>query len=179
VKEQAKETYLLNKNKKQFITIIYERYGTKLYSYAIHTWKLDGDTSWDLIYKTLYKVTETSGEYEFASEEKFASFVFKVFINYLKNHHRDTKKQRESILITDLECHDKAQDDEEITESRKMTALNNVLDELEDWERMLLLMRSEGRPYGEIGTYVDKPENQLKVYYQRLKEKISKKLNER
>ena len=30
-----------------------------------------------------------------------------------------------------------------------------------------------------IATYIDKPENQLKVYYQRLKDQISKKLNGR
>ena len=50
---------------------------------------------------------------------------------------------------------------------------------MEDWQRMLLLMRSEGRPYSEIAQYIDKPEEQLKVYYQRLKESITKKMYER
>ncbi len=50
---------------------------------------------------------------------------------------------------------------------------------MQDWERMLLLMRSEGRAYSEIATYIDKPENQLKVCYQRLKELITKQLTGR
>jgi len=58
-----------------------------------------------------------------------------------------------------------------------MQALNEVLESMEDWERMLLLMRSEGQAYSEIAKYIDKPENQLKVYYQRLKEQVAKKLN--
>ena len=57
-------------------------------------------------------------------------------------------------------------------------SLDELLDGMQDWERMLLLMRSEGRAYAEIAQYIDKPEDQLKVYYQRLKEKIAKKLNE-
>ena len=63
--------------------------------------------------------------------------------------------------------------------NKKLIALNEALYEMEDWERMLLLMRSEGRAYSEIAKYIDKPENQLKVYYQRLKELITKKLNGR
>jgi DNA-directed RNA polymerase specialized sigma24 family protein len=62
--------------------------------------------------------------------------------------------------------------------NKKLTQLNEVLDQMEDWERMLLLMRSEGRPYSEIAIYIDKPEHQLKVYYQRLKDRLTKKLNE-
>ena len=62
-------------------------------------------------------------------------------------------------------------------ESTKMKALNEVLEELEDWQRMLLLMRSDGQAYSDIAKFIDKPENQLKVYYQRLKEQLAKKLN--
>lgn len=61
----------------------------------------------------------------------------------------------------------------------KLVALNEELEKMEDWQRMLLLMRSEGWSYADISKYVDKPENQLKVYYQRLKEQLSKRLHER
>jgi RNA polymerase sigma factor (sigma-70 family) len=180
VNQLAQETYLLaGSDKQKFISVVYERYGKKLYSYAINNWKLDTDIAWDLIYKTLYKVIDSVGNYEFNSEEKFASFVFKIFINYLRNHYRDTKNEREAIQMTSLEGHDHQQMEEEKTESKQMKALNEVLMEMEDWQRMLLLMRSEGRPYSEIAKYIDKPESQLKVYYQRLKEQITKKLNER
>jgi DNA-directed RNA polymerase specialized sigma24 family protein len=44
---------------------------------------------------------------------------------------------------------------------------------------MLLLMRSQNIPYEEISRHVGKPETQLKVYYQRLKERLMKKLGDK
>lgn len=176
-----KETYNLKElDRNGFITIIYNRYGKKLYSYAIHTWKLDEDAAWDLIYKTIYKVFESYGKYEFESEEKFASFIFKMFINYLRNHYRDNKHDKafQFSAMDDVDLAAKETHEDGQTQNPKLIALNEVLDKMEDWERMLLLMRSEGRAYSEIGKYIDKPENQLKVYYQRLKELLTKKLNE-
>ena len=176
------ETYKLKSlNRNEFITVIYNRYGKKLYTYAIRTWNLDEDAAWDLIYKTLYKVIDSFTNYEFASEEKFASFVFKIFINYLRNHYRDNKESKlfEFSAMDDVDLSTKeAKEGEEQITNKKLIALNEALDKMEDWERMLLLMRSEGRAYSEIAQYIDKPENQLKVYYQRLKEQIQKKLND-
>lgn len=177
-----KETYKLNDlSRNDFITVIYNRYGKKLYSYAVRTWNLDEDDAWELIYKTLYKVIGSYAAYEFESEEKFGSFIFKIFINYLRNHYRDNKKNRmfEFSAMDDIDVNEKEmKEGEEPVTNKKLIALNEALDKMEDWERMLLLMRSEGRAYSEICQYIDKPENQLKVYYQRLKEQIQKKLND-
>lgn len=174
----SEKTYQLKGlSRNELITIIYNRYGKKLYSYALRSWNMDEDAAWDLIYKTLYKVIDSYEAYTFETEEKFASFIFKIFINYLRNYYRDHKKEKmfEFSAIDDVDEGAK----EEAPFSKKMNALNEVLDGMEDWERMLLLMRSEGRAYSEIATYIDKPENQLKVYYQRLKELLTKKLNDR
>jgi RNA polymerase sigma factor (sigma-70 family) len=184
VNTKVLETYKLIKlSRNEFIAETYNRYGKKLYSYAIHTWNLGEDEAWDLIYKTLYKVIDSYKKYEFETEEKFASFIFKIFINYLRNHYRDTKKAAENFPVTDIdsiELQNKAQPVvTEVAENIKLKALNEELEKMEDWQRMLLLMRSEGRAYSEIAKYIDKPENQLKVYYQRLKDQITKKLNER
>lgn len=177
-----KETYKLKElDRNSFITVIYNRYGRKLYSYALHSWKLNEDAAWDLIYKTIYKVTETYSKYEFETEEKFASFIFRIFINYLRNHYRDHKKERnfEFTAMDDIDLSTKGNPEIESKSNVKMNALNAALDNMEDWERMLLLMRSDGLAYSEIVKYIDKPEKQLKVYYQRLKEQLQKKLNER
>jgi RNA polymerase sigma factor (sigma-70 family) len=164
-----------------FLTEIYNRYGKKLYSYAIRTWKVSEDDAWNLIYKTLYKVIETHQQYTFENEDKFASFVFRVFINLLRNHYRDKKNQGVDVQATDLntaQFANGASATTEVAPSKQLTALSAALDEMEDWQRMLLLMRSEGMSYQEIAQYIDKPENQLKVYYQRLKEQLTKKLHE-
>lgn len=171
------------KTNKMLLEELYQRYGKKLYGYASKSWKLDEDVCWDLIYKTLYKVIETHEQYHFENENKLAAFVFRVFINYLRNHYRDNKKLSERlhlIRMEDGEFEDFAEkDDIQAADNRHMSALKEVLQGLEDWQRMLLLMRSEGRPYSEIAKFVDRPEEQLKVYYQRLKETISKKIHER
>ncbi|HSH66343.1 MAG TPA: sigma-70 family RNA polymerase sigma factor [Bacteroidia bacterium] len=180
-KDSIQITNLKKLDKSSFVTVVYNRYGKKLYSYAIKSWNLNEDTAWDLIYKTIYKVVDSCRNYTFESEEKFASFIFKIFINYLRNQYRDNKaaKTFEFIAMDDVDVSTKEITGVSENSNKKLIALNEALDEMQDWERMLLLMRSEGRAYSEISTYIDKPENQLKVYYQRLKELITKKLNGR
>jgi RNA polymerase sigma factor (sigma-70 family) len=175
------ETYKLDTSRDELITVIYNRYGRKLYSYAAHSWKVSEDIAWELIYKTIYKTIDSYKKYAFKSEEKFASFVFRIFINYLRNHYRDNKNENIFSFsgIDDVDLDSKETPAERESVNLKLNALNEELEKMEEWQRMLLLMRSEGRPYSEIAEYVSKPESQLKVYYQRLKEQITRKLNER
>jgi RNA polymerase sigma factor (sigma-70 family) len=162
---------------------LYNRYGKRLYAYATMSWKLNEDDAWDMVYKTLYKVIETQQQYQFENEDKFAAFVFKIFVNFLRNHYRDDKKLSERfhlIEMDDATLNNIGEKQEfEPPENQEIKLLNEILEQLEDWQRILLLMRSDGRPYSEIAKYIKKPESQLKVYYQRLKQNISKKLNER
>jgi RNA polymerase sigma factor (sigma-70 family) len=182
VNSSETETYrLTHLSKQEFVAELYRRYGKKLYAYAIYSWKLDEDTAWELVYKALYKVIDSYRNYEFETEGKFASFIFRIFINYLRNHYRDAKKLAKPIPMAVIEQagpSEAALSEAEPVHNDRLKALNAALDKMEDWQRMLLLMRSEGRPYSEIATYINKPEDQLKVYYQRLKEQISKKLHE-
>ena len=180
MRSEKVETYiLLNQRSKEGIKFLYERYGRKLYGYAISSWKLNEDDAWDLIYKTLYKTLESYKNYLFNNEEKFASYVFRIFINFMKNHHRDEKRKMEKLELVELTVDPKTNDEDSdnTEESEIMNQLKNELEKLEEWERMLLLLRSQDMPYAEIGKYIDKPEDQLKVYYQRLKEKLQKNMN--
>jgi RNA polymerase sigma factor (sigma-70 family) len=176
-------TFVLPKlNRREMAGDLYRKYGRKLYAYAVHTWKMDEDETWDLIYKTLYKVIDSHHNYSFVDEEKFASFIFRIFINYMRNHYRDHKAQKEAMKMTGLEeaehigQNHKVEASNESTDSSILLALKKELDQLEDWQRILLLMRSDGRPYSEIAEYVNKPEEQLKVYYQRLKKAIAERM---
>lgn len=193
-------TYQLIKEKRQnAVELLYQRYGKKLYSYGISHWKLDEDSSWELVYKTLYKVVETIDRYDFETEAKFGSFLFKIFINYLRNHYRDEKRMKEHLDVVNFHesQHDseermsigrevekkvakksmeEAEQDEDQGPSLPIALLRAELEQLEDWQRMLLLMRSQNIAYSEISKHVGKPETQLKVYYQRLKDKLMKKL---
>ncbi|NVO02781.1 MAG: sigma-70 family RNA polymerase sigma factor [Bacteroidetes bacterium] len=179
---------------------MYERYGKKLLQYAINTWNLNEDDAWNLIYQTLYKVIDNIEKYQFENEEKFASFVFRVFINLLRNHHKYTNKQKEQIEFvnyneslsesnyeskefnSDVQIARKVgakaiETESQEAENTAITNLKTELDKLEEWERMLLLLKAQNLPYSEIAKYINKPEGNLKVYYQRLKNKLMEKLN--
>src|SRR5688572_27957858 len=93
---------LLKKNKDEGISVLYNRYGKKLYTYAIRNWNLDEDQSWDIVYRTIYQVVNTIDKYEFENENKLSAFVFKIFINYLRNHYRDEKRRKEQLSFTPL-----------------------------------------------------------------------------
>ncbi|CAN5283100.1 hypothetical protein BH09BAC1_BH09BAC1_14650 [soil metagenome] len=199
------ETYKLLQDKAtNAVELLYNRYGRKLYSYGITKWNLNEDESWDLVYQTLYKVVDTAGRYTFESEQKFGSFIFKMFINYLRNHYRDNKKVKENFeqvsfneteyddydtpggvgrevkeRLADASMREAEREGEPEPESQGMTLLKDELEKMEDWQRMLLLMRSQNIPYEEISRHVGKPETQLKVYYQRLKERLMKRLGDK
>lgn len=176
--EETRPTYeIINRGERNGVALLYERYGKRLYGYALNSWRLSEDEAWDLIYKSLYKVVESTRSYSFESEEKYGSFIFKVFINYLRTHHRD-KKAKPDLLQFDDMVKDVAEPTID-TESEKVSVLKNELEKFEDWERMLLLLRSQDMPYSEIAKYVNKPAQQLKVYYQRLKAELVERMNEK
>ena len=169
--------------KKETVALLYQRYGKKLYGYAITKWKLSEDDSWELVYKTLYKVMDVGHRYQFNDESKFTGFLFKIFINYLRNHYRDTKAK--GIVTTDLlEVHEKIvngrvdSEKEQVPESPLMRCLQKALAILEDWQRILLLMRAQDHSYEAISKYVERPGDQLKVYHMRLKKVVTEKTND-
>lgn len=165
-------------------TDVYNKYGRKLYGYAITKWKVNEDEAWDLVYKTIDKTIETHDRYTFEGEKKFASFIFKIFINFLRNHYRDTKNKRlETVSFEEGIEYAKQENDnlneEEETESINMKLLQEELSKLEDWQRVLLLMRAQNYSYEEISEIIKKPAEQMKVYYLRYKQKILKNINDK
>jgi RNA polymerase sigma factor (sigma-70 family) len=164
-------------------TDVYNKYGRKLYGYAITKWKVTEDEAWDLVYKTIDKTIETYDKYNFGSEDKFASFIFKIFINFLRNHYRDTKNKRLEMVSFEEGVEYTKQDNdylnEEEPESLNMKLLKEELSKLEDWQRVLLLMRAQNYSYEEISEIIKKPAEQMKVYYLRYKQKILKNINDK
>ncbi|HRG37051.1 MAG TPA: sigma-70 family RNA polymerase sigma factor [Bacteroidia bacterium] len=165
------------------IALLYNRYGKKLYGYAIVKWKLNEDEAWELVYKTFYKVIQVIDEYKFENEDKFIGFVFKIYLNYLRNHYRDTKdKKLETVELTEIhelvivDKNEKKND--QVKRSPLLECLQKVLQHMEDWQRIILLMRAQDYAYEEIAKYVDKPVEQLKVYHMRLKKSATDKTNE-
>ena len=161
-------------NKEERLEWLYTGYGKRLTGFAIKNYHLNEDQAWDVTYKTLYKLNDTLPNYTFESDKKLNGFIFTSYINYLRNFLRDKK---DPDLVYDVTITEKNEIESTIEESPLMKRLNEELEKLEDWERILLLMRSQDMPYSAISTIINKPEKQLKVYFQRLKARIEKKLS--
>lgn len=170
-----KTTYeLLLSDRTKGLQQAYELYGKKLYGYAIKVWGIDEDASWDLVYKSLYRVAEQVANYRFENEDKFGGFLFRVFVNYMKNHLRDTPRNT-TIPLNELIT--PGEDSEQLVgENPNHILIRKELEKMEDWERILLLSRSQGMAYADIEKYTNKPSDQLKVYYGRLKKRLEKAL---
>lgn len=190
---------LLREHRETAVEVVYDRYGKKLYSYAINSWHLDPDTAWEIVYETLYKAIEKIDLYEFPSEKKFGSFLFTIFCNNLRREYRDRKKREEHLSFStfnELNFEASKSDPELATERRVqeqmveqavdayrqpeggsntlMNIMEECLAEMRDWERVLLLLRSQNMPYTDIARYIHKPSDQLKVYHQRARKKLEK-----
>lgn len=169
----------IKKKDKQAVQLIYNRYGKKLYGYAVLKWKLDEDEAWDLIYATLYKTINVIDRYTFESESKFVGFLFTAFTNNLRNHYNKKKQQEVQIVeLKDEHGNVSGKESEQVKESAHMKCLQQGLSEMEDWKRIVLLMRAQEHSYEEIAAYVQKPVEQLKVYYMRLKKILIQKIND-
>lgn len=195
-----RETYKILREKREGgLELLYERYGKKLYSYGLASWNLTEDDAWEIVYATLYKVVEKINNYEFASESKFSSFIFTVFCNLLRRNYRDTKRRQEHLSFTTFNesLFEESHRDPSLSAERKvqeklinlavdsyqddggqenvyLKCLEDALDEMEDWQRILLLQRSQNMPYTQIAEFIDKPAGQLKVYHQRARAKLVK-----
>jgi DNA-directed RNA polymerase specialized sigma24 family protein len=168
-----------------------------LFNYAIQSWHLDEDSAWDIIYKVLFKITERIANYTFKNEIQFRNMMYSIFNNELVNFYRKSKRIQERIKLLQFddslleeaylsinhhiekEINEKIFKksleefwDEPSSENILFDYLNELLDSLDDWERILVNLRAAELSYQDITKFVDKPVNQLKVYYGRIVKKV-------
>ncbi len=169
---------LIRRDRKKQLQLLFEQYGNQLYSYASRQWKIEPDVAWDLVYDSIYKVIDKLPDCSFEVEAQLKSFLFKTFINKMKNRIRDDKTKQKGVREIELneESYKTSSSDNEKEINPKVKLLNEMLDELEDWQRILMLMRAQGFSYTEIAKYVNKSEKNLKVYYGRLRKRLAEKI---
>lgn len=173
----------IRKKDKSAITALYNNYGKKLYGFAVHKWKVSEDEAWELVYKTLYKIIEVIDKYKFENESKFNGFIYQIFINNLRNNYNAKKnKHIETVVLEEKhgsQLFDRKENlEEQASKNPYMNCLKKILEQFEDWKRILLLMKAQNFSYEEISKYVNKPSEQLKVYYLRAKQVLTDKVNE-
>src|SRR5258708_6647451 len=93
----------IRKKDKNAVTLLYNRYGKKLYGFAVSKWNLTEDEAWEIVYQTLYKIMDVADRYKFEEENNFIGFIYKVFVNNLRNYYNKNKKTK----IETVELHEK------------------------------------------------------------------------
>ena len=163
----------------EIVKQLYETYAKKLLAYTCKNYTIDKDDAWAIVYKTIYKIADVKDSYVFDIEQKLSAFIFKTHINYLRNYFRDNKSFEKNHYEVDLTDNivSRTDEDERPIKNLPLTILQQELDKLEDWQRILLLMRGQDIPYSKISEFVNKPENQLKTYYARLKKQLMDSVN--
>lgn len=170
-----------NLSDREIAECLYKAYGANLVRYAIKSWQQDEDDAWEILYDTIYGFINSYSTQTFDSEKQVGALVWKIFRNKLRDKLRQKKRQG-NISINGLDSLDavllesSTVRDESTDESPILTELDSILEDLNDWERQLLLCRANDFPYRVIEELTGRKKDFLKVHYQRLKKRISEKL---
>ncbi|HPH30743.1 MAG TPA: sigma-70 family RNA polymerase sigma factor [Chitinophagaceae bacterium] len=184
----------ISENSPKGLELLYLRYGKPFYSFALERWKFSEDEATEIVYKTLETLVLKLPNYEFGSQALFDGFLFKVFINFLKQKYRENRKRQ----LPQLEFFDLEQEFElpsnvqkalnrqsfseyyysDKLESPAMKILKTSLEQLEQMDRDILLLRAQNYSYEEIAGMLGIENKQLKVRHHRAKQKLINLLNE-
>lgn len=170
-----------NLSDREIAECLYKAYGVNLVRYAIKSWQQDEDDAWEILYDTLYGFINSYSSQTFDSEKQVGALVWKIFRNKLRDKIRQ-KKRKGNFSLDGLDpveavlLEGSAASNESTNENPILPKLDSVLEDLNDWERQLLLCRANDFPYRVIEELTGRKKDFLKVHYQRLKKRISEKL---
>lgn len=179
---------------------LFEEYGQQLFGFSVTQFHINEDDGYDVLYKTLETVGRVIARYEFSSESHFRNWLFKIHKNNILQLLRTKRSKEQHIQIVnyidwekevkDLEEENFSMEEykmvlEEISavnpyqespqSSKLMLAMEKALQQLNDIEKELLLLRMSDYSYDEIAAMLGIENNQLKVKFNRAKAKLEKK----
>lgn len=192
-----KKTYteilnLILDDRNKGLVAIYQQYGRKWYNYAIKSWKMSEDDTWEVIYNTFNDVLSNINNYRIESQIHFDNILFKIFINNLKKSYNKQKLKDEKINFVSFDELDGEENEgnfeieentfedffsEEI-ESKNLIKLQKSLNQLDSIERDLLLLKVQNFTYDEIAKLLNIENKHLKVSLFRAKQKLIKIYNQ-
>jgi DNA-directed RNA polymerase specialized sigma24 family protein len=173
---------------------LFTQYGNQLLNYGIKSWSLSEDEVWDILYDTIYSFINSYAEHNLSSAKRIEALVWTIFKNKLRDKYRQKKRierhyQEVAYSEERLSGNTDMQESiwfkysaqiliEEKSGDPILSKLETILDNLKDWERQLVICRANNIPYADIEEMTGKKADSLKVYYQRLKKRISQDLIE-
>lgn len=184
----------LNQPTNQLLTWLYERYAQSWYRLATARWGLDADSAWDVIYKTLDTLLAKRSTLPTDPPAYFDNYLFKVFINNLRQCLREQARRDETFRLVPLTTEPADQSADErgnldelavsnetmaqlMTENEEAThpmlaRLEQVLAQLDETDQSLLLLKAQLFSYDEIAEMLGIENKQLKVRHFRAKQKL-------
>lgn len=194
---------LIISKEKKGLEELYYNYGKKLYSFAIKRWNFSEDEAWQIIYKTFDTLIDKLSGYTFESQKHFDNFIYKVFINFLREFYRKkmaTNQEIEFVNFSDMKndyldsiLRDGSEEDidlkidkevffkyyiEEKIDNPYITYLGKALNMLTNDEKDLLLLKAQNYSYTEIASLMGSEEKNLKVTHFRARKKLINIINQ-
>ena len=177
---------LVKKKDPQALKVLYENYGKKFYSFCLFRWRLSEDEGWDVVYKTLETLVLKLSYYSFESQKDFERFIFRVLINFLRQHYRASQAKEKDLEFVDIDGADSTKVLEryisvsavkdyyrtEAVDNPALIQLTAALEKLDETDRDLLLLRAQDFSYVEIAEMLKIEDAQLKVRHHRAKKKL-------
>jgi RNA polymerase sigma factor (sigma-70 family) len=167
---------------------LYVSYGKKFYAYCINNWQMSEDEGWEITYKTLETLILKLSNYQFESQRHFDNFLYKVLINFLRQHFRKNRgsevNELQFVDLTGIDLpytiYEKISSDSfneyyksEIIDSPALLSLNKALAQMSIEERDLLLLKAQNYTYDEIANMLNIANSSLKVKHHRAKKKLT------
>ena len=154
---------LIESGHKKGFEWLFDQYGQKLFGIAVDKWSFSEDEAYEMIYKTFNALNKNVSRYEFESFKHLENFLFKVFLNNLRELYRSKTNFEEKISIrsfSDLEDDVIASftqpesEEEAFTVNEMLEQLLEALEKLSLEEKDLLLLRAQNFSYQEISNYL-------------------------
>jgi RNA polymerase sigma factor (sigma-70 family) len=179
---------------------LYSLYADKFFGYAVKKWLFSEDDAMNVVYQTLETLVLKISSYEFESKAHFENFIFKVFINFLRQQFRQNRKKQQEVSFTSLSEAELDNQGEpmdflkiessfssdtfneyyqtDTSDNPKLILLQKALEQLEKSDKELLLLRAQNFTYDEIAAMLKIENNQLKVKHHRAKARLLKLLEQ-
>jgi len=192
---------LLKRGDRQGCSRLMDAYFGRLVNEAISVFHLPAAESEELVSDCLVSVVQQVHSFEFRrSDADFHFWVMTIFKNRVRDfvrqraktvgfvtHFQESNFENEEafgqgerdVIAAILGAYEEATR-EDSTSARdiecreRLKVIEQVLESMEVWERVLLRCRAVEVPYEDITRYTGKPASQLKVYHGRVKKKFIK-----
>jgi RNA polymerase sigma factor (sigma-70 family) len=176
-------------NEEEGLEILYNTYAKRLSRFGINSWDLSEDDALNATYNTLNIMVIKIFQIPFEGERHFQNYMYKVFVNEVRQIFRKKTRDEQNISFVYLEEYGDTFSDNSGQESYhpeynsenkdclQLKQLTVALEMLDPLEKDILLLKAQKYSYLEISEYLKIPNVNLKEKHYKAKQKLIKLIN--